>query len=140
MSCFDSQAKCMESDEDDFLLSGLMQNTFLLNRIILDDEQGIIIASISESENSDFVDCKESTSANTSHAASTNKRNISMISDEEFEQRKESRIPLNSKHNIAWAVGAWKEWADERNHKALVKNDKVRKDFDIKQGRAGKTN
>ena len=91
----------MESDEDDFSLSGLMQNTFLLNRTILDDEQSIIIASISESENLDFVDYKESTSANTSHAESTKKKNISMISDEEFEQRKESRIPLNSKHNIA---------------------------------------
>ena len=47
----------MESDENDFALSGLMQNTFLLNRIILDDEQSTI-ASISESENRDFIDYK----------------------------------------------------------------------------------
>ena len=47
----------MESDEDDFSLSGLTQNTFLLNRFILNDEQSII-ASISESKNRDFVDYK----------------------------------------------------------------------------------
>ena len=31
---------------------------------------------------------------------------------------KETRIPLNTKHNAAWAVRVWKEWADERNSKA----------------------
>ena len=129
----------MESDEDDFSLSGLTQNTFSPNRIILDHELSII-ASILESENRNFVDYKESTSANTSHAESTNTRNISLISDEELEKRKEGRIPLNTKHNTAWAVRAWKEWADERNDKAPVKHDKARKGFDIQQGRAGQMN
>ena len=117
----------MESDEDEFSLSELTQNTFLPNRITLDDELSII-ASILESENPDFVDYKESTSANTSHAESTNKRNISLISDEELEKRKESRIPLNTKHNTGWAVRAWKEWADERNDKASA-NEKVDSDI-----------
>ena len=44
----------MESDEDNFSLSGLAQNTFLPNHIILDDELSIIV-SILESENRDFV-------------------------------------------------------------------------------------
>ena len=60
----------MGSDEDNFSLSGLTQNTCLPNRIILDDELSII-ANILESENLDFVVYKESTSANTSHAEST---------------------------------------------------------------------
>ena len=90
----------MESDEDDFSLSGLKQNAFLPNRIIFDDELSII-ASILESENRDFVEYKESTSVNTSHAESTNKRTISLISDEELEKRKKCRIPLNTKHNAA---------------------------------------
>ena len=68
MSCFDSQA--MGSDEDNFSLSRLTQNTFLPNRIILDDELSII-ANILESENLDFLVYKESTSANTSYAKST---------------------------------------------------------------------
>ena len=77
----------MESDEGNF--SGLPQNTFLPNRITLS-----IIASILESENGDFVDYKESTSANAGHAESTNKKNISLISDEELEKRKQSQIPF----------------------------------------------
>ena len=62
----------MESDEDNSSLSRLTQNTFLPNRIILDDELSVI-ASILESENRDFVAYKESTNANTSHSESTNK-------------------------------------------------------------------
>ena len=50
----------MESDENNFSLSGITQNTFLPNGIILDDELSII-ASILESENRDFVVYKEST-------------------------------------------------------------------------------
>ena len=123
----------MESDEDDFSLSGLTEKYIFTNCIILDRELSII-ASILESDNRDFVDYKESTSANTSHTESTNKRNISLISDEELEKRKESRIPLNTKHNTAWAFRVWKEWADERNDKAPVKHDKLREGFDIKQG------
>ena len=74
---------------------------------------------------------KEFTSASTSDAETTIKRNISLISDEEMEKRKESRIPLNTKRNTAWAVCAWKEWAEEINDKAPVKHDKVREGFDI---------
>ena len=48
-----------------------------------------------------------------------------------MEKRKESRIPLNTKRNTAWAVCAWKEWAEEINDKAPVKHDKVREGFDI---------
>ena len=65
----------MESNEDDFSPSILTQNTFLPNHIILDNELSVI-ASILESENRDFVDYKEPTRANTSHAESTNKRNM----------------------------------------------------------------
>ena len=61
-----------------------------------------------------------------------------IISDEELEKKKEGRIPLNTKHNTAWAVRARKEWANERNNKAPVKHDKVREGFNIKQGRADK--
>ena len=49
----------MESDGDNFSLSGLAQNTFLPNYIILDDKLSIT-ASILESENRDFVVYKES--------------------------------------------------------------------------------
>ena len=80
-----------KSDEDDFSLSGITKNTVLPNRVILDEELSTI-ASILESENRDFVDYKESTSANTSHAESTTKRSISLISDEELKKMKESRI------------------------------------------------
>ena len=41
---------------------------------------------------------------------------------------KETRIPLNTKHNTAWAVRVWKEWADERNSKAPA-NEKVESDI-----------
>jgi hypothetical protein len=41
---------------------------------------------------------------------------------------KETRIPLNTKHNTAWAVRVWKEWADERNSKAPA-NEKVEPDI-----------
>ena len=89
----------MKSEEDDFTLSGLTQNTFLPNRIILDDELSIIASTLG-SENLDFVDYKESTtttSPSTSHPESTNKRNISFISDEELHGEKE-RKPNPVKH------------------------------------------
>jgi hypothetical protein len=92
----------------------------------LDDELSII-SSILETENLDFGN-SESTSANTSHAESTNTRNISLISDEELQKIKETRIPLNAKHNTAWAVRVWKEWADERNSKEPA-NEKVESDI-----------
>jgi hypothetical protein len=41
---------------------------------------------------------------------------------------KETRIPLNTKHNTAWTVRVWKEWADERNSKA-PDNEKVEPDI-----------
>jgi hypothetical protein len=41
------------SDEEDFSLSGLTQNTFLADPVILDDELSII-SSILETENLDF--------------------------------------------------------------------------------------
>jgi hypothetical protein len=41
---------------------------------------------------------------------------------------KETRIPLNTKHNTAWAVRVWKEWADKRNSKAPA-NEKVEPDI-----------
>jgi hypothetical protein len=107
----------MDSDEEDFSLSGLTQNTFLADPVILGDELSLI-SSILETENLDFGNYSESTSANTSHAESTNTSNISLISDEELQKMKETRIPLNTKHNTAWAVRVWKEWADERNSKA----------------------
>jgi hypothetical protein len=116
----------MDSDEEAFSLSGLTQNTFLADPVILDDELSII-SSILETENLDFGN-SESTSANASHTESTNARNISLISDEELEKMKESRIPLNTKHNTAWAVRVWKEWADERNSKAPG-NEKVEPDI-----------
>ncbi|CAB4001394.1 Hypothetical predicted protein [Paramuricea clavata] len=81
------------------------------------------MSSILATENLDFGN-SESTSANTSHAESTNARNISLISDEELQKMKETRIPLNTKHNTAWAVRVWKEWADETNSKAPA-NEKV---------------
>ena len=124
MSCFDSQAKWRVMNTTSRHQARLTQNTFLPNRIILDDELSIM-ASILESENRDFFYYKESTRANTSHAESTNKRNISPIRDEEWEKKKESRIPLNTKHNTAWAVRARKEWVNERNDKTPVKHDKV---------------
>ena len=43
-----------------------------------------------------------------------------LISDE-VRKVKESGIPLNTRHNTAWAVRAWKEWADERNDEAPAK-------------------
>jgi hypothetical protein len=83
-------------------LSGLTQNIFLADPVILGDELSII-SSILETKNLDFGN-RESTSANTSHAESTNTRNISLISDEELQKMKETRIPLNTKHNTAsWA-------------------------------------
>jgi hypothetical protein len=87
----------MDSDEEDFSLSGLTQNTFLADPVILDDELSII-SSILEIVNLDFGN-SESTRANTSHAESTNTRNISLISDEELQKMKETRIPLTTKHN-----------------------------------------
>jgi hypothetical protein len=78
----------MDSDEEDFSPSGLTQNTFLADPVILDDELSII-SSILETENLDFGN-SESTSANTSHAESTNARNISLISDEELQRMKEA--------------------------------------------------
>ena len=38
------------------------------------------------------------------------KRAISLVTDEEYEQRKDGRIPTNN-----WAIRVWKDWAFERN-------------------------
>ena len=116
----------IDSDEDDFSLSGLTQNTFISDPIIFDDDLSII-SSILECENLDFGS-RKSTSADTSHSESTITRNISLISDEELEKMKEGRIPLNTKQNTAWAVRTWKEWADEGNDKAPA-NEKVEPDI-----------
>ena len=59
----------MDSDGEDFSLSRLTQNTFSADPVILGDELSII-SSILETEN------LNPTSANTSHAESTNTRNI----------------------------------------------------------------
>ena len=32
-----------------------------------------------------------------------------------LEQRKDGRIPTNTKHNTNWAIRVWKDWAFERN-------------------------
>ncbi|CAB3981094.1 Hypothetical predicted protein [Paramuricea clavata] len=84
---------------------------------------GVTEEDCKETENLDFSN-SESTSANTSHAESTNARNISLISDEELQKMKKTRIPLNTKRNTAWAVRVWKEWAEERNSKTPA-NKKV---------------
>ena len=99
----------MESDEGDFSLSGLTQNTFLPNRIILDDELSII-ANILESENRDFVvyKVKEPTSEILVMPNRQNKRNISLINDDELEKRKESQIPLNTKHIESQFLYFWR--------------------------------
>ena len=45
-------------------------------------------------------------------------RNTLLLTDEDLEKRKESRIPKNTKRNTTWAVGVWKGWTEERNVKA----------------------
>ena len=42
-------------------------------------------------------------------------RNIVVVCDNEVEQRRESRIPANTKVNTYWAVRCWEEWAVKRN-------------------------
>ena len=43
--------------------------------------------------------------------------NIVVVSDNEVEQRRESRTPANTKVNTSWAVRCWEEWAVEGNEK-----------------------
>ena len=44
-------------------------------------------------------------------------RNIVDVCDNEVEQRREFRIPANTKVNTTWAVRCWEEWAVKRNVK-----------------------
>ena len=41
-------------------------------------------------------------------------RNISLVSDKKLEERKEKRIPENTKINTNWALRVWDDWAKER--------------------------
>ena len=43
------------------------------------------------------------------------RRKILLVTDEQPENIKESRIPKNTKSNTNWAVGVWHDWARERN-------------------------
>ena len=45
------------------------------------------------------------------------------------EQRRESRIPANTKVNTSWAVRCWEEWVVERNVK--VKNSSKEKRYEV---------
>ena len=49
---------------------------------------------------------------------SKNGRSISLVTDEEREERKKSRIPTNTKVNTTWAVRCRAEWARERKVRA----------------------
>ena len=51
---------------------------------------------------------------------STRSRNITVISDSELEERKDSRIPANTRMSTTWATGVWKDWAAERNRKVTT--------------------
>ena len=49
--------------------------------------------------------------------ATANNRNICLVTDEELEKRKDSRISENTKMSTVFAVRVWKYWAAERNSK-----------------------
>ena len=49
--------------------------------------------------------------------ATANNRNICLVTDEELEKRKYSRIPENTKMSTGWAVRVWKDWTAEQNSK-----------------------
>ena len=68
----------MDSDEEDFSLSGLTQNTFLADPVIMGDELSIISSILETSENLDFGN-SETTSVKASHAESTN---MSVLTDD----------------------------------------------------------
>ena len=119
----------MDSDEDD-KLGGLTQNTFLQESFLPDFDA---FRSVLETENVELSDkeCTNTTSTGLDGESEARERirmrNISLVTDEKLEKRKESRIPENTKHNTTWAVGVWKDRAEERNvkAKALGPNQKL---------------
>ena len=106
---------------------GLTQNSFLPKCVIPDD--GLrLFGGVLENEDLNLFNSEFITSAETSKITKpTCARDISLVSDEDLEKRKESRIPLNTRQNTAWAIRAWKDWAEERNDKAKSSkcNDKL---------------
>jgi hypothetical protein len=116
----------MDTDEEDGL-SGLTQNSFLPKCVIPDD--GLrLFGRVLENEDLNLFNSEFITSGETSKITKpTCAKDISLVSDEDLEKRKESRIPLNTRQNTAWAIRAWKDWAEEKNDKAKssICNDKL---------------
>ncbi|CAB4012276.1 allene oxide synthase-lipoxygenase -like [Paramuricea clavata] len=49
------------------------------------------------------------------------KRNIALVTDEELiNERKDARIPNNTKLSTSWALRVWNDWAVERNNVVLA--------------------
>ena len=60
------------------------------------------------------------------------------VSDEELEKRRESRISANTERNTTWAVGVWKDWAEERNVNAKSLGENVKQAAALSGGREDK--
>ena len=126
----------MASSSDDDDLSGLTQNTFKANDVFNQWGYEIFSDTLQTESSLDFgVEEQKLSSKNTSEcfvvegpcALETvrSKRAISLVTDEELEQRKDGRIPTNTKHNTNWAIRVWKDWAFERN--SLTNNSTAEK-------------
>lgn len=114
------------NSEDEESLAGLTQNTFLRAPLvpsfnlldgILDLGDGIFgqyateyAADLEKDKDLDEVIVEE-----VKCGKPQDKRNISLVTDKQLENFKDTRIPENTKRNTTWAVRVWQDWAKERN-------------------------
>lgn len=105
----------IDEDDDDMFIT---QNTFRtesseslfpdFNILLFDDVQ----AEIKQSPAAPFIEENEPL-GNTEIVCP--KRNINLVSDQDLERAKATRIPKGTKSTTDWSVKTWNEWAKERN-------------------------
>ena len=108
----------MESGENESL-AGLTQSTFLAPPSVTtcDLFEGIFEAQNFDASSTTCVGLASNREFNDplEYRRPEHTRKISLVTDEQVENIKESRIPKNTKSSTNWAVGVWHDWARERN-------------------------
>ena len=107
------------SDEND--LTGLTQNVFSRQTCSgeLDDFSDILESEWWNLENPKQAElnASERCAGCDENPVVEGSRNIPVVTDAELKERKDLRIPANTRMSTSWATRVWKDWAAERNKK-----------------------